>query len=111
MLPQKVGRIVYLGGIVPSEDNLSPHMSSRAVTGSILRDSGVPTIELRAEMKMPGLAWLEFKIEPTADGKSCTITQTATYAPKGLLGHLYWWSVWPMHGIVFSSMIKKIARG
>ena len=68
-------------------------------------------LRLRAEMKMPGLAWLEFKIEPTADGKSCTITQTATYAPKGLLGHLYWWSVWPMHGIVFSSMIKKIARG
>ncbi|MEN9731671.1 MAG: hypothetical protein RL488_981 [Actinomycetota bacterium] len=39
------------------------------------------------------------------------ITQTATYAPKGLLGHLYWWSVWPMHGIVFPSMIKQIANG
>ena len=68
-------------------------------------------LRLRAEMKMPGLAWLEFKIEPSADGKTCTVTQTATYAPKGLMGHLYWFSVWPMHGIVFPSMIKKVARG
>ena len=69
------------------------------------------TLRLRAEMKMPGLAWLEFKLEPTDDGKGTKVTQTATYAPKGLLGHLYWWSVWPMHGIVFPSMIKQIANG
>jgi hypothetical protein len=67
-------------------------------------------LRLRAEMRMPGLAWLEFRLETNADGTS-TITQTATYAPKGLLGHLYWWSVWPMHGIVFPSMVKKMARG
>ncbi len=67
-------------------------------------------LRLRAEMKMPGLAWLEFRLETAPDGTS-TITQTATYAPKGLLGHLYWWSVWPMHGIVFPSMVKKMARG
>ena len=66
-------------------------------------------LRLRAEMKMPGLAWLEFAVE--ADGAGCKITQTATYAPRGLLGHLYWWSVWPMHGIVFPSMVKKMARG
>jgi hypothetical protein len=67
-------------------------------------------LRLRAEMIMPGLAWLEFRIETAPNGTS-TITQTATYAPKGLLGHMYWWSVWPMHGIVFPSMIKKMARG
>jgi hypothetical protein len=66
------------------------------------------TLRLRAEMKMPGLAWLEFKVTPNKDG-GCTVVQTATYAPKGLLGHLYWWSVWPMHGIVFPSMIKQVA--
>ncbi|MEY4310262.1 MAG: hypothetical protein RLZ71_188 [Actinomycetota bacterium] len=69
------------------------------------------TLRLRAEMKMPGLAWLEFKVTPDAKTGGCTVTQTATYAPKGLLGHLYWWSVWPMHGIVFPSMIKQIAKG
>ena len=69
------------------------------------------TLRLRAEMKMPGLAWLEFKVEPDAKTGGSKITQTATYAPKGLMGHLYWWSVWPMHGIVFPSMIKQIANG
>jgi uncharacterized protein YbjT (DUF2867 family) len=67
-------------------------------------------LRLRAEMKMPGLAWLEFEVKPL-DAGGCEVTQTATYAPKGLLGHAYWWSVWPMHGIVFPSMVKKMARG
>ncbi len=66
-------------------------------------------LRLRAEMKMPGLAWLEFGVEPEGDG--CIVTQVAIYAPKGLLGHLYWWAVWPMHGIVFPSMINKMANG
>jgi uncharacterized protein YbjT (DUF2867 family) len=43
-----VKRIVYLGGIASPDDKLSPHMSARAITGEILRSSGVPTIELRA---------------------------------------------------------------
>jgi uncharacterized protein YbjT (DUF2867 family) len=64
-------------------------------------------LRLRAEMKMPGLAWLEFRLEKTNTGTK--VTQTATYVPKGLLGHLYWWSVFPMHGIVFPSMIRSMA--
>ena len=68
-------------------------------------------LRLRAEMKMPGLAWLEFTIEPHKNGKGCTLTQRAIYAPKGLLGHAYWWSVWPMHGLVFPSMAKNAALG
>lgn len=67
-------------------------------------------LRLRAEMKMPGLAWLEFQVEPDAKGKGCTLTQTAIYAPKGLLGHAYWWAVWPMHGLVFPSMVKMAAH-
>jgi hypothetical protein len=47
---------------------------------------------------------------PTPDEKITSIlTQVALYAPKGLLGHLYWWAVWPMHGIVFPSMAKTHA--
>jgi uncharacterized protein YbjT (DUF2867 family) len=66
-------------------------------------------LRLRAEMKMPGLAWLEFGVEP--EGNGCVVTQVAIYAPKGLMGHLYWWAVWPMHGIVFPSMVNKMAKG
>jgi uncharacterized protein YbjT (DUF2867 family) len=70
-----------------------------------------PTLlRLRAEMRMPGLAWLEFKVAGKPDG-GCTVTQRAIYAPKGLLGHAYWWLVWPMHGLVFPSMAKSVATG
>jgi len=68
------------------------------------------TLRLRAEMRMPGLAWLEFVVEKDTKTGGCKITQTATYAPKGLIGHAYWWSVWPMHGIVFPSMIRHLAK-
>lgn len=59
---------------------------------------------LFAEMKLPGDAWLEFRI---SDGN---LYQTATFRPLGLWGRLYWYSVLPFHGIVFSGMSKKIAR-
>ena len=58
---------------------------------------------LFAEMKVPGEAWLEFKI------KDEILTQTATFRPQGILGRLYWYSVFPLHGIVFKGMINKIS--
>ena len=66
-------------------------------------------LRLRAEMKMPGLAWLEFQAESTKDGGT-KVTQRAIFVPKGLLGHIYWWTVFPMHGLVFPSMVKHIAH-
>jgi len=63
---------------------------------------------LRAEMKLPGRAWLEFKIEENADGS--TITQTASFDPVGLPGILYWYSVYPLHEIIFAGMLKAIAK-
>lgn len=66
-------------------------------------------LRLRAEMKMPGLAWLEFGVEPNPETGGSILTQVALYAPKGLLGHAYWWAVWPMHGFVFPSMAKTAA--
>lgn len=59
---------------------------------------------LFAEMKLPGEAWLEFKIK---DNK---LIQTATFRPHGLLGRLYWYSVLPLHGIVFNGMINEITK-
>lgn len=66
-------------------------------------------LRLRAEMRNPGRAWLEFVVEP--EGTGSKITQCALFAPRGLAGHLYWWLVWPMHGLVFPSMVNTLARG
>lgn len=57
---------------------------------------------LYAEMRLPGEAWLEFKIE---DG---LLKQTATFRPRGLWGRLYWYSVLPFHGLIFKGMINKL---
>lgn len=66
-------------------------------------------LRLRAEMKMPGRAWLEFDVEP--EGTGAVVTQKALFAPRGLAGHMYWWSVSLMHGLVFPSMVNTLARG
>jgi hypothetical protein len=59
-------------------------------------------LRLRAEMRLPGLAWLEFEVSPDGDGT--LMRQAAIFHPRGLSGHAYWWSVTPFHGIVFGSM-------
>lgn len=64
-------------------------------------------LRLRAEMKVPGQAWLQFEIKSLADGKS-QLFQTAFFAPKGLWGQLYWYVLYPMHTLIFSGMIRQI---
>jgi uncharacterized protein YbjT (DUF2867 family)/uncharacterized protein YndB with AHSA1/START domain len=66
-------------------------------------------IRLRAEMKLPGEAWLQFEMLPRAEG-STKLVQTAYFAPRGLLGHLYWYALYPIHKIVFSGLIGAIAQ-
>ena len=61
---------------------------------------------LYAEMKLPGEAWLEFRIKES-DGKKM-LYQTATYRPLGLWGRLYWYSVLPFHGLIFPKMAERI---
>jgi hypothetical protein len=65
-------------------------------------------VRLRAEMKVPGRAWLEFRVAPVEDGRSI-LTQTALFAPRGLAGWLYWYSAYPLHAIIFDGMIRRIA--
>jgi uncharacterized protein YbjT (DUF2867 family) len=71
----------------------------------MIADRENPRLLLYAEMKLPGEAWLEFKID-----KNNVLTQTATFRPLGLLGRMYWYSVLPFHGFIFEGMINKIAR-
>lgn len=63
-------------------------------------------LRLRAEMRVPGRAWLEMTAEP--DGRGSRYRQRAVFFPKGLAGRLYWWSIVPIHGIVFAGMANRI---
>lgn len=63
---------------------------------------------LYAEMKLPGEAWLEFRVKEN-EGKK-VLFQTATYRPLGLWGRLYWYSVLPFHGLIFPQMAKNITK-
>ena len=65
-------------------------------------------LRLRAEMRLPGRAWLQFEVVPEPGGS--IIRQTAIFDPSGVLGRLYWYSIWPVHGLVFRGMVRGIAR-
>jgi len=81
---------------------------------------------LRAEMRLPGLAWLELRVDESAEELSddddapepqdaagpgrTYFAQRALFAPHGLLGQLYWWSVAPFHGVVFGGMQRNVAQ-
>jgi uncharacterized protein YbjT (DUF2867 family) len=70
----------------------------------LIADKQEKRLLLFAEMKLPGEAWLEFRI----DNKN-VLHQTATFRPLGLWGRLYWYSVLPLHGFIFRGMIRNIA--
>lgn len=69
----------------------------------IYADKNKKRLLLYAEMKLPGEAWLEFKIEDDI------LYQTATFRPKGIAGRLYWYVVLPFHWFIFNGMISKLA--
>jgi uncharacterized protein YbjT (DUF2867 family) len=64
-------------------------------------------LQLSAEMKLPGRAWLEFEVVP--DGSGSTIRQTAIFDPRGLSGLAYWYGLYPIHQLVFHGMLRGIA--
>ena len=63
-------------------------------------------LRLKAEMRLPGRAWLEFVVTRSDDG--CEITQTAMFDPVGLFGLCYWYSIWPLHQFIFAGMLRNI---
>lgn len=66
-------------------------------------------LRLRAEMKLPGKAWLQFEIVPQGHAKK-RLLQTAIYEPQGLKGLLYWYSLYPLHRLIFRGLIAAIVR-
>lgn len=71
----------------------------------LLADKKGKRLLLFAEMKLPGEAWLEFKID-----EDDILHQTATFRPRGLKGRLYWYSIVPFHYFIFGGMIRNIAK-
>ena len=67
-------------------------------------------LRLRAEMRLPGLAWLEFTVGSTQRPDRSVLRQRALFHPRGAAGHTYWWAMRPFHGLVFGSMLRNIAR-
>jgi len=65
-------------------------------------------LRLAAEMKVPGRAWLEFEVEPVADG--AVVHQTAVFEPVGLFGLFYWYALLPVHALIFGGLLRAIAR-
>jgi hypothetical protein len=71
----------------------------------LVADKDAKRLLLYAEMKLPGEAWLEFKIN-----ENKILTQIATFRPRGLSGRLYWYALFAFHGLIFKGMINKIAN-
>jgi uncharacterized protein YbjT (DUF2867 family) len=68
-------------------------------------------LRLRAEMRLPGYAWLQFEALPGDDAGESQLRQTAFFEPRGFLGYLYWFAVLPFHEFIFGNMAKRIATG
>lgn len=65
------------------------------------------TLRLRAEMKLPGRAWLQYEVMPDAAGSR--LVQTAFFEPKGVPGLAYWYVLYPAHAVIFRGMLRKLA--
>lgn len=67
-------------------------------------------MRLRAEMKLPGKAWLQFEVKDQDPDPRPVLVQTAFFAPKGLLGLVYWYGIYPLHALIFRGMIRKLSE-
>jgi hypothetical protein len=66
-------------------------------------------LRFHVEMRLPGEGWLQFETRPLDERRS-TLTQTVFFAPKGLLGFLYWYMLYPIHCIIFNCTLRKMAQ-
>jgi uncharacterized protein YbjT (DUF2867 family) len=98
-----------IGGVGMRRGRLHPHHLSAGDPLDFWRVESLAQdnlVRLRAEMRLPGDAWLQWQIEP--DGNGATITQTARFHPRGLLGRLYWIIVAPFHRFIFPGLLTGI---
>lgn len=100
------------GGVGLRKDSLSQNNLNAGDTLDfwrvLLANKQSGRLLLFAEMKLPGEAWLEFKIEKESSVNK--LVQTTTFRPKGLIGRFYWYLLWPAHYFIFKGMIKGISK-
>jgi uncharacterized protein YbjT (DUF2867 family) len=65
---------------------------------------------LKADMKLPGMAWIEFRAENDELFEKARLSQITYFAPHGLMGYLYWWTLLPIHRFIFDRLITKVAK-
>lgn len=100
----------WLGGVGMRRGRRHPE---ELIPGDVLDCWRVEKVEpgrllrLRAEMKLPGRAWLEFEVTPESEG-GCRLRQTASFDPQGLSGLSYWYGIYGLHELVFRGMAKGI---
>ncbi|PPK70877.1 DUF2867 domain-containing protein [Actinokineospora auranticolor] len=93
--------------------NRPPHPRAGDIVDSwtvVHRDDDTRELHLHADMRLPGRAWLTLRAEPGAAPGESVLRQTTTFAPDGLLGHLYWRAQKPAHVLVFTLMAHSLAR-
>ena len=101
-----------LGGVGYRRGRRDPNQVRGGDVVDFMRVEEVKTdrlMRLRAEMKVPGKAWLQFEALPIDKQKTCLVIK-AFFAPKGLFGLLYWYALYPIHAVIFSGMLEKLAE-
>ena len=102
-----------LGGVGTPRTRRDPH---HCVVGDVIDGWRVEAYEpdrllrLSAGWKLPGRGWLEFQVDPLDGGARSLIRQTATFDPKGIAGRFYWYALLPLHALVFSGLLRRIAQ-
>jgi len=82
-------------------------VATRWISGGVEAITPGSLLRLRAEMKLPGLAWFELAAGRDRDGMTI-YSQRAIFEPRGLAGHAYWRSISPLHGLVFGGKLRNI---
>jgi uncharacterized protein YbjT (DUF2867 family) len=104
---------IVVGGVGLRRGRRHPELVALHDTIDFWRVSAVEpghALQLSAEMKLPGDAWLEWRIDEEADGHR-TLVQSAYFRPRGLFGRIYWYTMMPFHLFIFRQMASRIARG
>ncbi|MEU5841167.1 SDR family oxidoreductase [Rhodococcus sp. NPDC047139] len=100
-----------VGGVGPDRGRRHPktlHTGDALDFWRVERIERPKLLRLRAEMRAPGRAWLEWRVEPLDSGRS-RLHQRAVFFPRGIAGRLYWYALLPFHGIIFRGMLENIA--
>jgi uncharacterized protein YbjT (DUF2867 family) len=106
-----VERIGLAGGVGLRRGRRDPNKLSAGDALDFWRVESVEpgrVLRLRAEMKLPGRAWLQFEV--AGESPRCSVTQTAIFDPIGVLGLAYWYALYPLHALIFRGMVRGIAR-